>query len=51
MQNMFYVDIGTQVKLAYISSNIFAYKYTVNMETFDFVSNERPNIGFSFVLA
>ncbi len=22
-----------------------------NTETFDFVSNERPNIGFSFVLA
>ncbi len=39
------------VKKAYIINNILAFKYIVNTETFDFVSNERPNVGFSFVLA
>ncbi len=32
-------------------NNILPFKYIANMETFDFVLNERPNIGFSFVLA
>ncbi len=43
------MDIGTRVK--YIINNILAFKYIANKETFDFVLNERPNVGFSFVLA
>ncbi len=43
MPNMlFYVDIV---------HNIVSFEYIANTETFDFVSNARPNIGFGFVLA
>ncbi len=50
MQNiLFYVDIETRVK--YIINIILALQYITNTETFDFVSNERPNVGLSFVLA
>ncbi len=50
MQNiLFYVDIGMQVK--YIINNILTVKNIVNTKTLDFLSNERPSVGFSFVLA
>ncbi len=51
LQNiLFYMDIGMQVK--YIINNILTFKkYIANTETFDFVSNERPSVGFSFILA
>ncbi len=49
------MDIGRPVKQAYIKGKYFGIQihreYIVNTETFDFVSKERPNIGFSFVLA
>ncbi len=50
MQNiLFYVDIvreGINKRLI-----IFCHLNNANTGTFDFVLKERPNIGFSFVLA